>query len=76
MLVFIAAIVGALIVWRRRKRRTPAVQTAPEPSVQAVAHADPPGPITIHATGKGATLTVRIERHPSPSVTTIEEAPR
>ena len=76
VLLLIGAIIVALVVWRRRSRRT---ATTPQPasgqSVQAVAHAGPPGPVTIHATGKGATLTVRIERHPSPGVTTIEEVP-
>jgi hypothetical protein len=75
LLVIIAAIACALIVRRRRKQRTSAPQFGPGSSVQAVAHAGPPSPVTIHTTGKGASLTVRIEPRPSPGVTTIEEAP-
>jgi hypothetical protein len=73
--VLICVIIGALIVWRRSRRTARTPQPASGQSVQAVPHAGPPGPVTINATGKGATLTVRIERHPSPGVTTIEEVP-
>jgi hypothetical protein len=72
----IAAIIGALIVRRRSRRAARTPRAASGQSVQAVPHAGPPGPVTVNATGKGATLTVRIERHPSPGVITIEEVPR
>jgi hypothetical protein len=75
VLGIIAAVIGALIVWRRSRRTATTPQPAPGQSVQAVPHAGPPGLVTIKTTGKGAAITVRIERHPSPGVITIEEVP-
>jgi hypothetical protein len=63
----------ALPLWRRRRRRATGVQAAPGSSVQAVKHAGPPGVVSVQTTGRGATLTVRFERHPSLGITTIEE---
>jgi len=84
-LIFVGAGIGALIAWwrrrkGRRRRRTapqdaPTPQTAPASSVHAVAHAGPPGVVVIRPTGTDATLTVRVESHKAPSITTIEEVP-
>jgi hypothetical protein len=73
--VLIGVIIVALIVGWRSRRTATTPQPASGQSVQAVAHAGPPGPVTINATGTGATLTVRVQRHPSPGATTIEEVP-
>lgn len=77
--IFIAVGVGALLLWwwrrKRRRRRRAAPQTAPGSSVHAVARAGPPGVVVIRPTGTDPTLTVRIESHKAPSITTIEEVP-
>jgi hypothetical protein len=73
--ILIPVIIGGLIVWWRSRRKATTPQPASGHSVQAVTHAGQPGPVTINATGTGATLTVRIQRHPSPGVTTTEEVP-
>jgi hypothetical protein len=73
--IALIGIPGALIARQRRKRRRRAHQAEPASSVQAVAHAGPPGVVGIRVTGKGATHTVRVEPSPGPSITTIEEVP-
>lgn len=84
VLIFLAAGAGALLLWWRRRRRrrrrraqqdAPDLQTAPASSVHAVAHTGPTSVVVIRPTGTDPTLTVRVESHKAPSITTIEEVP-
>ncbi len=70
--VILAAATAALAVRRRRLRSRPS--PAPELGVRAVPHAGPPLTVRVHATGTGATHTVRIEPHSGASTTTIKES--
>jgi hypothetical protein len=56
---------------RRGHNRRGHDPAAPLPQVQAVPHAGPPRPVTVHRTGADATLTVRIEPHDGPVVSAI-----
>jgi Fibronectin type III domain len=70
--VIVVAAAATLAVRRRRLRSRPS--PAADLGVRAVPHAGPPVTVRVHATGTGATHTVRIEPHPGASVTTIEES--
>ena len=74
-IILIAAIVGALVVWRRRRTRSASVpqQPVPGPTVRAEPHAGPPGVVSVRTTGTGPTHSVRIVPYPGPSITTIKE---
>jgi hypothetical protein len=68
-LIAIGAAIAGVLVWRRLRRPPP-----PPPSdIKAVPDAGPPPAISAHATGTGATHTVRIESDPGTSITTMEE---
>jgi hypothetical protein len=72
------AIAGALVVARRRRSRSaaaPSSQAAAGSGIQAVPHAGPPDVVSIHATGTGATHTVRFVPDPGTCITTIEKVP-
>ena len=70
--VILAAAAATMVMRRRRLRSHPPPASAP--TVRAVPDTGPPGLVSVHNTGTGATHTVRIEPSPVTSITTIEEA--
>jgi hypothetical protein len=74
-LAVIGAAIAGVLAWRRRPPRTPVDPPSVPPVIKAVPDAGPLPAISVHATGTGATHTVRVESHQDPGITTIEEVP-
>lgn len=74
-LAVIGAATAGVLFWRRRRLPMPVDPSSVPPVIRAVPDAGPLPAISVHATGTGATHTVRVESHQDPGITTIEEVP-